>query len=206
MCGIVAYLGPKEAQAILVNGLRRLEYRGYDSSGICILENDALNSAKAKGKLSELEAELKEKPLSGFSGIGHTRWATHGAPSVQNAHPHLSNVTLVTLPSFTMASSRTMQPCEKLTEEGATFESETDTEVIVHLLAKLYNGSLKEAMADAMGILEGAFGIVAMTSHEPGVLIGARRGSPLVLGVGENEFFLASDAAAIVEHTPKLFT
>jgi glucosamine--fructose-6-phosphate aminotransferase (isomerizing) len=203
MCGIVAYSGSRNAQQILVEGLRKLEYRGYDSAGVCIQEDKRLNLVRAKGKLQELDNLLKATPAPGHVGIGHTRWATHGAPSVMNAHPHTSvdgNIAVVhngIIENYGLIKSA-------LQKEGVVFKSETDTEVIVHLIHKFYKGDLAKAVSEALTHLEGAFGIVVVSAHEPGVLVGARRGSPLVLGVGENEFFLASDVAPIVEHTQKV--
>jgi glutamine---fructose-6-phosphate transaminase (isomerizing) len=203
MCGIVAYSGSRNAQQILVEGLRKLEYRGYDSAGVCIQGDKQLNLVRAKGKLMELDNLLQTAPVTGKVGIGHTRWATHGAPSVVNAHPHTSvdgKIAVVhngIIENYGIIKSA-------LQKEGVVFKSETDTEVIVHLIHKFYKGDLAKAVSEALTHLEGAFGIVVVSSHEPGVLVGARRGSPLVLGVGDNEFFLASDVAPIVEHTQKV--
>jgi glutamine---fructose-6-phosphate transaminase (isomerizing) len=211
MCGIVAYSGSRNAQQILVEGLRKLEYRGYDSAGVCIQENNHLNLVRAKGKLMELDNLLQSAPVTGKVGIGHTRWATHGAPSVMNAHPHTSvdgNIAVVhngIIENYGIIKSA-------LQKEGVVFKSETDTEVIVHLIHKFYKahqaagekGNLAKAVSEALTHLEGAFGIVVVCAQEPGVLVGARRGSPLVLGVGDGEFFLASDVAPIVEHTQKV--
>nr|MDQ3002892.1 glutamine--fructose-6-phosphate transaminase (isomerizing) [Fibrobacterota bacterium] len=211
MCGIVAYTGSRNAQQILVEGLRKLEYRGYDSAGVCIQENSHLNLVRAKGKLMELDNLLQATPVKGNVGIGHTRWATHGAPSVMNAHPHTSvdgNIAVVhngIIENYGIIKSA-------LQKEGVVFKSETDTEVIVHLIHKFYKartdsgekGDLAKAVYEALTHLEGAFGIVVVSAQEPGVLVGARRGSPLVLGVGDGEFFLASDVAPIVEHTQRV--
>ncbi|MDB5048004.1 MAG: glmS [Fibrobacteres bacterium] len=203
MCGIVAYTGSRNAQQILVEGLRKLEYRGYDSAGVCIQGDKGLNLVRTKGKLVELENALQIGPLTGKVGIGHTRWATHGAPSVVNAHPHTSvdgKIAVVhngIIENYSIIKSA-------LEKEGVVFKSETDTEVIVHLVHKFYKGDLAKAVSEALTHLEGAFGIVVVSAQEPGVLVGARRGSPLVLGVGDGEFFLASDVAPIVEHTQKV--
>ncbi len=203
MCGIIAYTGSRQAAQILLDGLHKLEYRGYDSAGLCVQTDHHLDLVRAKGKLSELETALHSHPLRGTAGIGHTRWATHGAPSVQNAHPHLSmNGKIAVVHNGIIENYALIK--EMLKQEGVTFRSETDTEVIAHLIAKFYRGSLARAVAEAMTHLGGAFGIVAIAADEPGVLVGARRGSPLVLGMGEHEFFLASDASAVVEHTQKV--
>jgi len=203
MCGIVAYTGKRQAQTLLLNGLRRLEYRGYDSSGLCIQDHGKLELVKAKGKLSELDKEVATHPLQGHCGIGHTRWATHGAPSVQNAHPHTSTDSRFAVVHNGIIENYAIIK-KTLQEEGVVFKSETDTEVIVHLVAKYYQDSLEKAVADALAHLEGAFGIVVISSLEPGVLVGARRGSPLVLGVGDGEFFLASDPSPIVDYTQQV--
>jgi len=203
MCGIVAYTGQRQAVDILIEGLRKLEYRGYDSAGVCLQNNGTLKTVRAKGRLSELEASLRTQTKLGTTGIAHTRWATHGAPSETNAHPHMSmNGEFAVVHNGIIENYALIKA--GLQAEGVVFTSETDTEVIAHLVAKLYKDSLAQAVADALAHLEGAFGIAVISSREPGVLIGARRGSPLVLGVGEDECILASDASAIVEHTQKV--
>jgi glutamine---fructose-6-phosphate transaminase (isomerizing) len=203
MCGIVAYTGKRQAVGILIEGLRKLEYRGYDSSGVCLQNGSGLDLVRAKGRLSELEAALRQHAKTGSTGIAHTRWATHGVPSEQNAHPHLSMDGEFAVVHNGIIENYALIK-DGLQKEGVVFKSDTDTEVIAHLVAKLYKDSLAQAVADTLVHLEGAFGIVVMSSREPGVLIGARRGSPLVLGVGEDECILASDASAIVEHTQKV--
>ncbi len=203
MCGIVAYSGPRQVQQILLNGLKKMEYRGYDSSGICIQYENEIHVVRAKGKLAELESLMRDAPQNGHTGIGHTRWATHGAPSVENAHPHSSSDGKFAVVHNGIIENYAIIK-QKLQQEGVVFKSETDTEVIVHLVHKYYKGDLSQAVADTLAHLEGALGIVVITAHEPGVLVGARRGSPLVLGVGENEFFLASDVAPIVDYTQKV--
>src|SRR5690606_32115526 len=203
MCGIVAYTGPRQAVGILIEGLRKLEYRGYDSAGVCIENGGELQLVRAKGRLSELENVLRAHPRTGTTGIGHTRWATHGAPAEKNAHPHMSMDGQFAVVHNGIIENYALIKAG-LEAEGVKFKSETDTEVIAHLVAKLYKDNLAQAVADALANLEGAFGIAVISSREPGVLIGARRGSPLVLGVGEDECILASDAAAIVEHTQKV--
>ena len=203
MCGIVAYTGNRQAVDILIGGLRKLEYRGYDSAGVCVEKDGKLGLLRAKGRLSELETALRSSPRPGTTGIAHTRWATHGAPSERNAHPHFSmNDEFAVVHNGIIENYARIK--ESLEKEGVVFRSDTDTEVIAHLVAKLYKTSLAQAVADTLLLLEGAFGIVVISSREPGVLVGARRGSPLVLGVGEDECILASDASAIVEHTQKV--
>ncbi len=203
MCGIVAYCGFQNAQQILLNGLKRMEYRGYDSAGVSIQTANGISTIKAEGKLRSLSEKLAAKPLTGTTGIGHTRWATHGAPNETNAHPHTSQDGKIALVhNGIIENYKSIK--EVLLEDGFEFQSETDTEVIVHLIHKFYKGDLFASVMEAMQHLEGAFGLVVISQDEPGVLIGARRGSPLVVGVSENEFFLGSDAAPIVDHTQKV--
>jgi len=201
MCGIVGYVGPRPAADILLEGLRRMEYRGYDSAGIAIINGEGVKIRKAAGKLAILSEQLKNggKPL-GTVGIGHTRWATHGAPTTPNAHPHLDKsgrIALIHNGIIENASAiRTL-----LTRRGHVFQSETDTEVLAHLVGEFYDGSLEEAVASALRDIEGAYGIAVICADEPDLLVVARNGSPLLLGIGEKEFFVASDASAILEHT-----
>ena len=203
MCGIVGYIGQNEALPILVGGLKKLEYRGYDSSGVALIEDGNIETVRASGKIAALEDKLKTKPLHGHIGIAHTRWATHGAPTEQNAHPHQSfdgNISIVhngIIENYAILK-------KKLQSEGIEFKSETDTEVVAHLIARYYKGNLKEAVLKAISLIEGTFGLAVICKSEPGTLIGARRGSPLILGIGQNEFYLASDVSAIIMHTQKV--
>lgn len=204
MCGIVAYIGSNEALPILVNGLKKLEYRGYDSSGVALIDNGKANVVRASGKISALEDELKKTPVHGNIGIAHTRWATHGAPTVENAHPHTSfDGTISIVHNGIIENYATLKA--KLISDGIKFKSDTDTEVVAHLIARFFNGDLKAAVIKALALIEGTFGLAVISSKEPGTLIGARRGSPLILGIGnENDFFLASDVSAIINHTQKV--
>ena len=202
MCGIIGYCGPKPAAHVLVEGLRRLEYRGYDSAGICVTAHGELSVYKKKGKIKDLRAHLPEK-IDGESGIGHTRWATHGEVNDVNAHPHTDATGRIAIVHNGIIENYTALR-EKLEEDGYTFVTETDSEVIVHLIANLYEGDLERAVKQAVSLLKGTYGIVAMHAGEPGRLVGARNGSPLVLGIGENEMFLASDVTAIVAHTKQV--
>ncbi len=199
MCGIIGYLGYRPALPLILNGLKRLEYRGYDSAGIAVLENGAFWSIKRKGKIRALEAEIKG-PVTGTMGIGHTRWATHGEPSTENAHPHFDCQMHITLVHNGIIENYA-QLKEQLKAKGHQFRSDTDTEVLVHLIEMFYEGDLAMAVRNALSLVEGTFGIVAFSTLEPGRMIAARRGSPLVIGIGDNETFLASDGSAIVEHT-----
>ena len=203
MCGIVGYIGQNEALPILVGGLKKLEYRGYDSSGVALIEDGNIETVRASGKIAALEDKLKSKPLHGHVGIAHTRWATHGAPTEQNAHPHQSFDGKISIVHNGIIENYAILK-KKLQSEGVEFKSETDTEVVAHLIARYYNGNLKEAVLKAISKIEGTFGLAVICKDEPGTMIGARRGSPLILGIGQNEFYLASDVSAIIMHTQKV--
>ncbi|MEU0006461.1 glutamine--fructose-6-phosphate transaminase (isomerizing) [Streptomyces sp. NPDC006314] len=203
MCGIVGYVGPQPALDVVMAGLKRLEYRGYDSAGVAVLADGGLATAKKAGKLVNLEKELVERPLpTGPTGIGHTRWATHGGPTDANAHPHLDNAGRVAVVHNGIIENFAVLRAE-LAERGHELTSETDTEVVAHLLAEEFSvtADLAEAMRLVCRRLEGAFTLVAVHADDPGVVVGARRNSPLVVGVGEGEAFLASDVAAFIAHT-----
>jgi len=200
MCGIVGYIGPRQAAGLLIEGLRRLEYRGYDSAGIAVVNGRGLKIMKAAGKLSVLENELKEKMPQGTIGIGHTRWATHGAPTTTNAHPHTDQSgRIAVIHNGIIENSGVLR--KALEQRGHTFKSETDTEVLAHLVGELYQGNLEEAVATALRDVDGAYGLVFVSADEPGVLVAARKGSPLLVGVGENEWFIASDASPLLQYT-----
>lgn len=202
MCGIVAYVGHRQASDVIIKGLKRLEYRGYDSTGIALL-NKGLNVYKKKGKVAELEEFLKGKNLNSTIGMGHTRWATHGEPNDENAHPHYSATKkLAIIHNGIIENYSTLK--QELLRKGHTFESETDTEVFIHFIEDIKeneNCSLDEAVRLALTKVIGAYAIVVMSLENPDLLIAARKGSPLVLGVGKDEFFMASDATPIIEYT-----
>jgi glucosamine--fructose-6-phosphate aminotransferase (isomerizing) len=207
MCGIVGYVGPQSALDVVLEGLRRLEYRGYDSAGIAVVADGELTTAKKAGKLANLEKVLAEQPLPAATiGIGHTRWATHGGPSDRNAHPHVSADGSVAVIHNGIIENFAVLRAE-LEKAGVEFESETDTEVAAHLLAAAYaatpegEGRLAEALRSVSRRLEGAFTLVATAVTEPDTLVASRRSSPLVVGVGEGEYFLGSDVAAFIGHT-----
>ena len=204
MCGIVGYVGPRQVSELLVDGLRRLEYRGYDSAGVTILGPDGiLRTVKRAGKLDELDRALTEEPIQGTCGIGHTRWATHGPPTRDNAHPHTSaDGSIALVHNGIIENAGTLRT--KLQSEGVVFRSETDTEVVVHLVDRLWpaGGTLEGAVAAALEQVIGAYGIAVVSSRDPDKLVVARNGSPLLLGVGNGgEVLVGSDAAAVIAHT-----
>lgn len=200
MCGIVGYIGPKQATPLLIEGLKRLEYRGYDSAGVAVFDGEAIETRRAEGKIARLEGALAADPVTGRIGIAHTRWATHGPPSERNAHPHLStDETVAVVHNGIIENSNVLR--QQLTELGHEFRSDTDTEVIAHLVQELFEGSLEEAVIGALRKVEGTFGIAVVSSKDPQKIVAARKGSPLLVGVGNGEYFLASDASAILAHT-----
>ena len=205
MCGIVGYVGPKvdeRAEAVVMEGLARLEYRGYDSAGIALVTGDQVSTAKKAGKLANLSAELETHPLpAGATGIGHTRWATHGGPTDANAHPHRGGTDgkLALIHNGIIENFHPLRA--ELIADGVEFRSETDTEVVAHLLAKAYSGDLKAAMLEVVNRLEGAFTLLAVHADSPDQVVAARRNSPLVIGLGAGENFLGSDVAAFIGYT-----
>jgi glucosamine--fructose-6-phosphate aminotransferase (isomerizing) len=200
MCGIVGYLGPRQATSLLIEGLRRLEYRGYDSSGIAVINGKGLVIMKQAGKLTALEGMLQNNAPKGTVGIGHTRWATHGPPTSTNAHPHTDQSGRIALiHNGIIENSGSIK--RVLEQRGHTFRSDTDTEVLAHLVGECYAGNLEEAVAQALREVDGAYGIAVISSDDPDVLVAARKGSPLLVGVGDGEWFIASDASAILAHT-----
>jgi len=206
MCGIVGYIGENEAQPILLAGLKRLEYRGYDSSGVALIlpKNKSIGIRKSPGKISALEKLVKNKPLVGVVGIAHTRWATHGAPTQVNAHPHCDCAGQIAVVHNGIIENYEVLKTQ-LIKEGHIFRSQTDTEVIVHLIEKFYkNIPLEEAVSLALKLLVGSFAVGVVSAEEPNKLVGARLGSPLIIGVGKGENFLASDVPAILGFTKEV--
>jgi len=205
MCGIIAYIGTKKAYPILIKGLQRLEYRGYDSAGIA-LQNGSLHVYKKKGKVAELVEFTRDKDITGYVGMGHTRWATHGKPDDTNAHPHVSgNGRIVLIHNGIIENYAVLKSA--LQKLGHVFESETDTEVLVHLIEEVQlrdNLLIEEAVRQALTQVRGAYAIVVMDANDPDKLVAARKSSPLVIGIGKQEFLIASDATPIVEHTKKV--
>ncbi len=206
MCGIVGYIGGKEAQPILMDGLKRLEYRGYDSAGIAILNDGKVNVEKQVGKIESLEKDLSGMVIKGKLGIAHTRWATHGEPSKSNAHPHSdSSGNIVLVHNGIIENYASLK--RMLSDKGHTFKTETDTEIIAHLIEEfMQNGTpFEEAFRIALNEVEGTYGIALVTQHDPDKIFCARKGSPLVVGIGNKEYFVASDASAIISHTRNCF-
>ncbi|NOU73513.1 glutamine--fructose-6-phosphate transaminase (isomerizing) [Paenibacillus sp. LMG 31458] len=204
MCGIVGYIGKRNSQEILLEGLKKLEYRGYDSAGVAVYTADGLQIKKAKGRIANLESKLDETPLNGSVGIGHTRWATHGKPSDVNSHPHTDNSM-----KFSVVHNGIIENYislkEELTAKGHKFVSETDTEVISHLIADLYEGDILKAVQKAVKLMTGAFALGVLTEYEPDRLVAVRQASPLIIGIGEGENFIGSDIPAILEYTRNVF-
>jgi glucosamine--fructose-6-phosphate aminotransferase (isomerizing) len=200
MCGIIGFIGSEPALPILFEGLKKLEYRGYDSSGIAVLQNGRLELRRAVGKLQNLEAVLRNEPLTGTMGVGHVRWATHGRPSEENAHPHRAG-SVVVVHNGIIENYATLK--KELIAQGRSFLSETDTEVIAHLIDSIAakGAGLEEAVREATRHLEGAYAIAVIDERTPDIVVGARKGSPLVVGLGQGEFFLASDIPAILHRT-----
>jgi len=202
MCGIIGYIGERKAQDVIISGLSRLEYRGYDSAGIATLDDGNIRLVKRQGKLKILREELKDDPAGGTLGIGHTRWATHGIPNDVNAHPHLDCKSHIAVVHNGIIENY-LDLKKRLIREGHKFISETDTEVIAHLVEKFYQGDLEGAVRKAIKELKGSFAIAVIHKHEPERIVGARCDSPLVVGLGKGENFIASDVPAFLEHTNK---
>lgn len=204
MCGIVGYVGKKEASPVLINGLSKLEYRGYDSAGVAIIEDNKLKITKCKGRLANLEAKLDKTPIHGAVGIGHTRWATHGEPSDLNSHPHSNEDETISVVHNGIIENY-LHLREWLTTKGYKFMSETDTEVIPHLVDYYYQGNLEEAVIKAISKMDGSYALGVVSTHEPGKLVAVRKDSPLIVGVGKDEFFIASDIPAILNYTRDVY-
>ncbi len=204
MCGIVGYIGNEQAQDILINGLSKLEYRGYDSAGLAVYDNDEINVRKKKGRIKNLVEVLDTQPLTGTLGIGHTRWATHGEPSDLNAHPHTSSDGDIAVVHNGIIENY-LDLKEMLIKEGHRFISDTDTEVIAHLINKHYDGDLLKAVQAASKELGGSYSIGVISKKEPDKLIAIRKNSPLIVGLGENENYIASDIPAILNHTRDIY-
>ncbi len=202
MCGIIGYIGEKKCVPILIEGLKKLEYRGYDSSGICVLEKGNLEIKKKKGRISELENAIDFSDFEGTIGIAHTRWATHGKPNETNSHPHFDcKKEIAIVHNGIIENYESLKKI--LISEGHEISSETDSEILAHLIERFYDGDLEEAITKALNLVEGAFGLCVLSKKE-NKIIAARRGSALIIGVGDNEMFIASDIPAILEYTNKI--
>src|SRR3954469_1455569 len=200
MCGIVGYIGEKQAATLLVDGLKRLEYRGYDSAGVSLMNGKGVETRKAKGKIAMLEKAINGEPVHGNVGIAHTRWATHGPPSECNAHPHHDCTgTISVVHNGIIENYGPLRAMLKKT--GHTFVSDTDTEVLAHLIEAAFDGNLEDAVVDALALVEGTYGIAVLSADDPDKIVAARKGSPLLIGIGEGENYIASDVAAILAHT-----
>jgi glucosamine--fructose-6-phosphate aminotransferase (isomerizing) len=204
MCGIVGYIGKRESQPILLEGLKKLEYRGYDSAGIAVCTERGLEIKKTAGRLANLEDRLSTEPLRGTVGIGHTRWATHGKPSDVNSHPHTDNSSKFSVVHNGIIENY-LELKEQLMLQGHRFQTETDTEVISHLIAVEYDGDIVKAVQRAVAKMRGAFALGVLTEYEPDKLIAVRYASPLIIGIGDGEKYIASDIPAILEHTRDIY-
>jgi len=202
MCGIIAYIGNKDIVPLLLNGLRKLEYRGYDSAGLCVLNNSKLNVVKKRGKISELAKQPELKEISGNIGIAHSRWASHGSVTEINAHPHLDcKKEIAIVHNGIIENYHTLK--ELLKKENHKIISDTDSEIVAHLIEKFYSGNLKKAVVKALKLVEGAFGLAVIHRNEEKI-IAAKRGSPLILGIGDREMFKTSDVPAVLNYTKKV--
>lgn len=204
MCGIVGYIGTQKTQSVLLEGLKKLEYRGYDSAGIAVFTSEGLRVAKAKGRLANLEERLEDAPLIGTAGIGHTRWATHGKPSDVNSHPHTDESQKFSVVHNGIIENY-LELKEELINQGHQFVSETDTEVISHLIAREYDGDIVKAVQKAISHMRGAFALGVLTEYEPDKLVAVRQASPLIIGIGEGENFIGSDIPAILKYTRNVY-
>src|SRR6266705_2110718 len=200
VCGIVGYVGPRDAVSVLVEGLSRLEYRGYDSAGVAVLNGSGVETRKLAGRIGGLRELLARAPLHGSCGIGHTRWATHGAPTERNAHPHADCTGTVALVHNGIIENADVLR-RRLEEDGHHFQTETDTETLVHLIEESPGETLEERVIAALGHVEGTYGVAVVAEADSGKIVVARRGSPVLLGVGDGEYLVASDASAVLGHT-----
>jgi len=203
MCGIIGYIGPKSVVSTLIDGLKKLEYRGYDSAGIAVADKNRIEVRRVKGKIQDLEKSLGSSPLKGSYGVGHTRWATHGRPSEENAHPHQDcSGSMVVVHNGIIENYLSLK--QKLKKEGHHFRTETDTEVIVHLVEKYFEGSLEKAVQSAVLELEGAYAFAVVSARDSGKIVVAKAGPPAVVGLGEKEYFVSSDINPLLSHTQRV--
>ena len=201
MCGIIGYIGSKPVVPIILDGLRRLEYRGYDSAGVAVVHNGAVEIRRSAGKLVNLEQSIQKTPLEGLYGLGHTRWATHGRPTEENAHPHRDGSGRIVVVHNGIIENY-LEIKRELVADGHKFESETDTEVVAHLVQKEWkNDGLENAVLRAMARVRGLFALVLLSADDPQKLVAVRNGPPIVVGIGDGEYFVASDVPAVLSHT-----
>src|SRR3977135_1140317 len=201
MCGIVGYIGPKDVVPVLIEGLRKLEYRGYDSAGVAVVRHGAVSLRRSAGKLSNLETAIAADPITGDYGVGHTRWATHGRPTEENAHPHRDCSGKIVV-VHTGIIENYLDLKQRLQEEGHTFVTETDTEIVAHLVEReMKDDGLENAVRRALVLMRGLFALVLISVDDPGKIVAVRNGPPIVVGPGDGEFFVASDVPAILSHT-----
>src|SRR3989338_2734913 len=203
MCGIIGYVGEKKAAPILFEGLKRLEYRGYDSAGICTISNSRSFTEKGIGKLDEIEKKIDFSSMEGTTGISHCRWATHGSVTKENAHPHSDTEGKISIVHNGIIENFS-ELKDELAKKGHKFKSDTDTEVVVHLIKEKYNGDIEKATMEALKKIEGSYALGIVCSDEPDKLIGARNESPLIVGIGNGENFIASDVPSILSYTNKI--
>src|SRR5256714_3487978 len=203
MCGIVGYIGKRGATELLIEGLHRLEYRGYDSAGVAVMNGNGVETRKAAGKINRLEEALAAHPVHGDLGIAHTRWATHGVPNEGNAHPHIDCKGNVAVVHNGIIENANVLRTE-LEKHGHKFVSETDTEVIAHLIEEAFDGSLEDAVIEALWQIEGTYRIAVVSSLDPDKIVAARKGSPLLIGLGDGEYYVASDVSAILAQTREI--
>ncbi len=200
MCGIIGYIGKRHVTPLLIEGLKRMEYRGYDSAGVAVMNGGGVETRKAAGKISQLERALATSPVDGDMGIGHTRWATHGVPNEFNAHPHIDcKGDIAVVHNGIIENSGTLK--QGLQARGHKFVSDTDTEVIAHLIEEAFDGNLEDAVIEALWQIEGTYGIAVVSSKDRDKIVAARKGSPLLIGLGDGEYYVASDVSAILAHT-----
>src|ERR1035437_2227548 len=201
MCGIIGYIGPKAVVPVLIEGLRRLEYRGYDSAGVAVVRNGVVEFRRSAGKLSNLEKAIASHPIAGDYGIGHTRWATHGRPTEENAHPHRDCTGKIVVVHNGIIENY-LDLKRELQSQGHTFITETDTEIVAHLVEReTRNDGLENAVLRALALTRGLFALVLISAEDPEKIVAVRNGPPIVVGLGDGEFFVASDIPAILNHT-----
>src|SRR5213594_2641507 len=200
MCGSVGYVGSKDALAVLLDGLTRLEYRGYDSAGVAVLNGRGVETRKLAGRIPALRDRLAQDPVHGTCGIGHTRWATHGAPTERNAHPHTDCTGAVALVHHGIIENADLLRAQ-LERAGHRFATETDTETLAHLIEEATGATLEERVLAALALVEGTYGVAVIAEDHPGTIVVARRGSPVLLGIGNREYLVASDASAVLPYT-----